>query len=365
MFWNRLANLLKIYVRYKNGDLAMRFASKLVIGGFSLLAGGSGLTWAISAELVSIELPLKLDIVAERATIYGLAAVITGTAIAILRIQYLQRKLTGILIVHRGMEGMETHHVQKALPASFRKGRLDIIELAEGHQLHNGVVVSPHRALDVINHLDQQLATRIQGRNTADTQLAYAGLAPIPLLVAAGYKMTARKPCIVLDYARAGHWHALEYEDDNEAIRVTEPNEPITSDVAIVLPLSVNIATSQLPEELTGKAYTVTLAKGARMDSLNSEDKQKRLAELIYNLLSNIQSTHPNVETIHIFLASQASFAFRFGTMITSSVMSSISVYQYNSLTHRYGWCATFQAGAGCIYQSGLYRSDNNSRHPK
>ena len=130
----------------------------------------------------------------------------------------------------------------------------------------------------------------------------------------------------------------MDDADDDEVVSVVTPSGKIEHNAAVVLPFSVEIAPCQLPDALSDKAYFINLANGARMDSLNSEDKQLRVLKSFYTLCANMKAAHPEIQTIHVYMASQASLAFRLGTMITSSVMPAMAIYQYNSHTGQYGW---------------------------
>lgn len=336
---NFLLTILRQYWKYKFRDVGMIFATLIVTSGAAILLSDN--IWNIIIALDLFYIPQEIPLKVNEYSGFGIFLIIVGLAIGIVRLIDLGKQLTGILIIHRGMEGMDTNSIQKALPKSLSKGKLEIIDLHEGHQIYQGKVSHPERALDVINNLDQQIKTRLNGRDINDVQLAYGGLAPIPLLVAAGFKITSRQNCLILDYSRTTSWHGLDDIDDMEKITIKKPTKEITDEVAIIMPFSVEITEEQLPDELIGKAYTINLQNGARPDSLNSIDKQNRVANEFYTLCANMKGKHPEINEIHLYMASQASFSFKLGTMITTSVMPKISVYQYNSTTGKYDWGVT------------------------
>jgi len=344
---NIIMSFVRQYWKYKFRDLGMSFATLLITSGASLLLLGGA--WKLLIELGWLGVQSDITFSANDYSGISTLLIIAGIAVGILRLVDIGKQLSGILIIHRGMEGMDTNSIQKALPKSFSKGKLDIIDLQEGHQLYEGKVVHPERALEVINGLNQQIKTRLNGRNISEVKLAFGGLAPIPLLVAAGYKVTSRQECITLDYSRLGSWHGLDDIDDLEEVSIIQPDCKIIDQVAIMLPFSVEISEKQLPQNLSDKAYIVRLKKGARPDSLNSTDKQKRIASELYTLCANLKAEHPALNEIHLFLASQASFAFRLGTMLTASVLPKVSIYQYDSGTGKYGWGVSIIAGKALV----------------
>jgi len=341
---NAIVGIARQYWKYKSRDIGMAFATLLVTGGMTIIL--SGALWNITIDLDRLNIPAALSFNSNEVIGFGILLVIIGTGIGILRLRDLGKTLSGILIVHNGMEGMNTSSIQNALPKSFIKGGLEIINLYQGHQLQEGEVVLPERALNVINNLDQQIDTRLNGRSISDVKLAYGGLASIPYLMVAGYKVSSRQECLVLDYSRGRGWHSLDNLDDGETLSIQDPVDEILNEVAIVMPFSVEISDEQIPVEVRGKSYRFNLEHGARPDSLNSEDKQSRIASLFYKHCANIRAKHNKLEKIHLFLASQASFAFRLGTMISMSVSPTIICYQFDAKNNRYTWGIMIQPGA-------------------
>ena len=341
---NTLIAIFRTYLKYQNRDFAMKLAFMLITSGLTLLISGQGLSLLISLDYFDVPLVINNNVPGWLAYIGGIVLTL-GCLVGVWRLLTLQKKITGMLIIHRGMEGMNTTDIRRALPASYTKGKLETIDIHEGHQLHNGKVISPDHALEVVNGIEHQIKSRLNGRDISAIQLAYGGLAPIPLLVAAGYKITSRQECLVLDYSRGNGWHGLDGVDDDEKVEISSPLTQINNVVAIVLPFSVEISTKQLPVALADYAYILKLANGARPDSLNSETKQKRIVTDIYTLCANLKASHPDINEIHIFLASQASFAFRLGSIFTSSVLPRVTVYQYDSNKGKYTWGVSMMAG--------------------
>jgi len=340
---NILFTLIRQYWKYKNSDIIIRLSIAAMFIGLSL-AMGSGI-WLSMIALNMEGVPAEFVFEPNQFAGLGALIIVIGLSLGIVRAKDLSQKLTGILLFHRGMEGMNTASVKKSLPKSFSQGKLTVIDINEGHQLYEGKVFHPEYALEAVSNIQQLIKSSLSGCDQNDIKLAYAGLAPIPILVAAGYKVTSRQECMVLDYNRAEGWHALNDIDDMEKASIRVPRGEVSDKVAVTISQSVGIALNQLSDELKDVAYEVSLENGARRDSLNSIDKQNRISEEIYNLLANLPIRHPDLEEIHIYMGVQASFAFKIGTMITSSVMKSISVYQYEPIKSQYSWGVCFSQG--------------------
>lgn len=339
---NPLLTVLRQYWKYKNRDIVMSLATFIIGVGLSLLSVKVLTSLLISFEKIPAEFTLNPNNISP---LFPMALIVTGIVIGILRIKKLDSKLTGLLMIYRGMEGMNIQNAQKALPKSFSKGNLDTIDLLYGHQQNNGRSVSPELALDIINSIDHQISSRMNFRETSEVQMAFAGLAPIPLLTALGFKVSSRQDCLILDQNRNGSWHCIDDIDDLEKLHIEHPADEITTSVSLIVPFTVDIAKESLPLEHQNTTYILRLDKGARPSSLNSEDKQKRIAGELYVFLANLRAIHPKIVDIHIYAAYQASFAFRIGTIITSSVMPSCHFYQFDGNMGKYSWGVSFSSG--------------------
>ena len=332
-----------IFLKYRNPGLTVGLAKTLIRLG-SLILVGDGVFFGIATIHygdISIELSNRLAWTCW----VGLFLLGVGIIIGLMRVVALNKKITGILIRHRGMEGMDVASADSALPKSFSNGRLDIIELFSGSQIENGKVFRPESAIKAILGIPGQLQSRLGDSSSSDVQLAYAGLAPIPLLVVAGYMVSSRQPCLVLDFIRGKGWHGLDSPDDNERLVVHAPTSDCPNEVALVCGLSVPISWAQLPESLKSSVYRIELDNGARADSLLSETKQIRLCNDMYNFLSSLRQSHKDLKVVHIFMAAQASFCFRMGTIITASVHPEVRVYQYDPGSSAYSWGVSIKNG--------------------
>jgi hypothetical protein len=341
-WFDLMMSFARQYWKYKNSDSIINaFVTFALLIGLPLVVSKSFFNLLVSFEFLGAEFAINDNEYA----LVGIGIILVSFVGIIWRVVSINKKLTGILILHRGMEGMRASNAQDALPKSFSRGKLDIVDIYESNQLSEGEVISPKHALTKIKGIDQLVSTRLQGVKPSEVQLAYAGLAPIPLLVTAGYKVSSRQNCLVLEYDRLTNWHSLDDADDQETLKISEPHEVTGHQVAIILPFSVEITEPQIPMSFAGKAYVMQLENGARVDSLNSEAKQKRIVKQFYNLCASLKAKHPSVTEIHIFMACQASFAFRLGQIITTSVMPTLLIYQYDVAKHSYSWNVKIENG--------------------
>ena len=340
---DKLLFIFRQILKYKNPDSTLSFCRLLILTGASFIGGG--VLWSVTATLQLFSVPIDISVGPADAGIWGAVLLGVGVVLGIWRIVSISKLTTGLLIIHRGMEGMEITAAKAALPRSFSNGRLDVIDVKEGYQQDRGKLHRPESALRAILDLPRQVSTRLSDQASTDLKLAYAGLAPVPLLIAAGYVISSRQQCLVMDFKRGSGWHCLDSPDDGESIDIVPPSEEGAKNIALVFSFSAAISASQIPEGFKDKTYFINLSKGARVDSLSSEDKQLRIAGEIYSFVANLKAGHPALERVHIFMAAQASFSFRLGTILTASVHPSVSAYQYDPSTGGYTWGVSIDSG--------------------
>lgn len=333
------------YMKYKNPDLMVLLSTRFLLAGITLL--GSGVIWAILIEVPAFSIPVELTATPPVANYLGALLLLVSVGLALFRLVQLSNKITGLLLFHKGMEGMEVTDAKSALPKSYSKGKLEVIHILESNQLEQGKVYRPESAIEAIKGISRDIESRLGDQGFSGVKLAYAGLAPIPLLVAAGYMVSSRQKCLVMDCNRGVGWHCLDAPDDGEKIQIIEPENPIDKDIALVMPFSVMIGKEQIPNAYKNAAYSICLENNARVDSMPSEEKQIRIVNELYSFIANLKGSHSDINNIHIFMASQASFAFRFGTVLTASVFPAVTVYQYDPSAQSYAWGVRIANGEG------------------
>lgn len=339
-----LIKFFVIFLRWKNPDIWVNAGKFFVWTGAGFLAGPRFVDLVVATfqyRDFSFELTGQNTLVET----LGIALILLGVAVVLFRLTKLEQTLSGVLVFHKGMSGMALSDAQKALPLSFKNGKLHVILIDEGHRMEGGRLAQKQAALDSINSLPIQLSSTLADAKKANVKLAYAGLAPIPFLFAAGFLFTSRQQVLYMDFTRGEGWHCLDELDDDENLEIDGQVKSDAEEIALLLPFSVDIALSQVPSSLRENWLRVDLSNRARPDSTNSEEKQKRVATAIYTLLANQKAKTPTLRRIHIFLACQASMAARLGSMMSSSVHCDVQIYQYDPSIQTYTWGVSVKCG--------------------
>lgn len=335
------------YLKYRYIDPILSFARYCI--GSGLIFFTSGGAWLFLVTIRVWNIPIEFSIGPDKPILLGSVLILFGLALGVWRIRQTTTKQSCVLIDHRGLPGMNIEDPQRSLPVKYKIGQIQRISLFNENDIDHGETISPDKSLKAILALRSHLRQNCEGREVGSQKLAYAGLAPIPLMAVAGYFVSCRQNCLIMDYDRMENgWHTLDAKDDNEQF-FTEKKVDSTdsSEVAIILPHTVEISIKAV-ETSVGiiPQYWIKLENGARADSLKSEAKQKRLTLEIYNLLASLRNDFPNLTKVHLFLATQASSAFRIGQFITPSVHPPTVIWQFNAKTNSYDWGVCIEAGS-------------------
>lgn len=309
----------------------------IVIGGSMLTAGPLTLYAVLKIEGI----PAWLEFGPQTSAGIGVFVLIVGVVMVVWRAQTLTKKPVGVVILHRCMAGMHTTDPSAGLPPKMKVGHLLRINQDDQDFQRNGVTIDPAGLLQKASNLSEHLRVTTTGHGSLP--VAYAGLAPVPLLVTAGYKLTNRQEILILDYDRDAGWHLLDSLDDGKSLNIAPPNGAISTDVAIAVSVSAPISPNDIPDHLRDVCFTVVLDGGPNRDSASSVVKQQRLCRELYDLLAQIRAEYPELQVVHVFLAAQASLAFRIGQTITQSVHPPVRIYQFEN--RRYTWSVQIEPG--------------------
>ncbi|MBT6502004.1 MAG: SAVED domain-containing protein [Deltaproteobacteria bacterium] len=185
--------------------------------------------------------------------------------------------------------------------------------------------------------------------NIAAPVTVFAGLAPVPLLYAAGVRLSTRQNLRVMDYNRFEQkWHMLDDCDDGERVVVNYPENFIGEDVAIAMTFTVSIAESQLPSSLTDKTIWIRLdGRGPRADAFSSEEKMKSALRTVHDLIRNLRSRegYEKIEKVHLFIAAQASTVVKLGSEYQSNIYPEIRIYHFQGAEGKYSWAISIRNG--------------------
>lgn len=329
-FWNQ-------WLKYRYVDPIVGFARLLVTLGVGLMAPG-GLWWlAVALEIKSLSLPtsLTLSIGPETVTYTGLILLAVGVFLGIWGVHRVRKARSSCLLYLRGLAGMDDQPPTNDLPPKYRYGEVTHLTLDTHNQL-------TERALEHIEMFGKMLDEKVLSMNLEAPVTVFAGLAPVPLLYAAGVRLSTRKNLLVMDYDRFEQkWHMLDNRDDGERVEISYPNGKIDADIAIVMPFTIAIADSQIPSPLNDTTIWIRLdGAGPRTDAFSSAEKMRHVLRTVHDVIRNLRSREgcERVERVHLFLAAQASTVFKLGTEYQSNAYPEMRIYHFQGGDGKYTW---------------------------
>ena len=336
-FWNQ-------WLKYRNVDPVVGFGRLLVLVGVGLMAPG-GVWWlALALEIKLVELPASFTIKfgPETITYTGLFITTVGILIGIWGIRHIKKKRTSCLIYMRGLPGMNDEPPTNDLPPKYRHGEvthlsMDILNTPKENSIEN------------IELFRKTFDEKIMSMNIEAPVTIFAGLAQVPLLYAAGVRLSTRQNLFVMDYNRfEKKWHMLDDLDDNERITAVYPDNTPDEDVAIAMPFTISMTQEQIPTFLKDKTIWLTLdGQGPRTDAFSSEEKMKHTLRAVHDLIRNLRNKdgYANIKRIHLFIAAQASTVFKLGTNYQTNAYPETCVYHFQGGEGKYTWGISIKDG--------------------
>lgn len=336
-FWNQ-------WLKYRNVDPVVSFARLLVGLGVGLIAPG-GVWWLMVAlEIKHVNLPVSLTFSfgPETVTYTGFILLAIGVFLGIWGVRRVRKTRSSCLIYLRGMPGMHDQPPIEDLPPRYRFGEVTHLSIDS----HNR---RPQDVLQDIDVLRKMLDDKIFSMNIDAPAIIFAGLAPVPLLYAAGVSLLTRSNLKVMDYNRFEQkWHILDELDDGQHLKIVYPECPIDNEIAIAISFTLSINQCQISPNLRNKTIWVYLNESAPMaDALSSEEKLKRVLRTLHDMIRNLRSRdgYENVQKVHLFVAAQASTVFKLGTEYQANIYPDIRMYHFNGGEGKYTWGISVKNG--------------------
>jgi hypothetical protein len=190
----------------------------------------------------------------------------------------------------------------------------------------------------------QKVLNRIGG--SSDVDLAFLGLAHIPLMVLLGFQLANKASAMFFEWNQ----NELLWEEIEDSIVENQPllldksihkqDTQITKDVIIKIGVTYPIEDWQLSglnlENLN--SYYLHLEVPER-NAVTNVKQLNQYQQKFRGLLDEINQTYPLLERVHLFYSGQPSLAYRLGSAITSRMDKEMWVYNYiASSSPKYPW---------------------------
>lgn len=241
-----------------------------------------------------------------------------------------------IKIRHMGLIDHSIGDIKDNLPRKLKriKAQPFDIEFDKSNKTLN--INELQQQLDQICRLPQFIKDSGRSLNNGKKHLVYGAVAPVPMLAAAGHLVSNMQNVNIADWDRVKKkWHFNDELDDKEKLNFEDlsqrDNDATSVNIAISLslPLRLNNIETEFPDSAL---YKVTFESGDYgYDKISSEVKQERLVNDILEFINiEIIPNYPNLEQLNFFVAAQASFVFRLGSVLNQGHLSKIVFYHFN-----------------------------------
>lgn len=249
---------------------------------------------------------------------------------------------TLIAIRHQSMEQIPARAIQAALPQELRNCIYREFVVDQCDLFQSGRLSDPGEAVRRQRDLEMRVAALLAEHPEA--QLAYYGIAHIPLLFLAGLTLSNRRAVMLFEsdrYTRG--WDLLQRGGAASELHVTGLPAHVDrrpSDVVVRISISYQITEEAVTEVIRDPLASVELALAQpRLDALTSEAQLWAYARAFRCMMDQIHQCLPLAACIHIFYAGPPMLAFACGQQVSKTIHPRLIVYNYFGRDlPRYSW---------------------------
>lgn len=241
-----------------------------------------------------------------------------------------------IAVRHMGLVDHGIDDIQNYLPKTLKRIRSQAFSILHVNSHQTNDMGELEAQLQNIHRLPQYIQDSGNTLNNAKKHILYGGVAPVPMVAAAGHIISNMQNVYVGDWDREKKkWHFNNEFDDGELLKFEEVDSKgyEATALTIAISLSIPIRKNVIQDEFSENALIeVTYALGNyKYDNASSSEKQERLAKSILEFInSNIIPNYPNLEKLDILITAQASLVFRIGSVLNQGHLPKIVFHHFN-----------------------------------
>jgi nucleoside phosphorylase len=256
-----------------------------------------------------------------------------------------------LIAIHHLSLNQRTSIVSCMRSTPMQGQNLDVQELLidQTDLYENGRLVDPVDALQRQRDLIHRVNHFIDRYPNA--QIAYLGLAHIPLVFHAGYEINRCAIRLLTTNRQTGEWIPLLPDAEHESeLCIQEAPSNISDEVGdVVVRMSISYRISR--QQINGivkeplASFHLSLSK-PRPDAIISEKQVNDCARAFHQLLVDINAHFPKTRRIHLFIAAPPTVVFRCGQQVSKTVDPDILVYNFSNKDQpNYGWAVNVATG--------------------
>jgi hypothetical protein len=240
------------------------------------------------------------------------------------------RKL--IAIRHQSMEQIPANAIRAWLPADVRDCEYIEISIDQCDLFHNGRLTDPYAAARRQHDLEERVAALLV--QYPDAQIAYYGIAHIPLLFLAGYTLSNRRAIMLFEndrYTRS--WDLLQRMGATPQLHLSGLPADIErrqGDVVVRISISYRVTEDAVAEVIPEPLAWIELGLDQpQLDAVTSEPQLWAYTRAFREMMDQIHHYLPRATGIHIFYAGPPALAFACGQHVSKTIHPRLVIYNF------------------------------------
>ena len=321
-----------------------RWVVKAFIGsGFTLIVSGlTGISWYVA---------LFLNIVKEESekqlgTDYGIGTIewITffiglGFVVIGLIIYYMNKRLDLkqqvtphllIAIIHKSIDEFMIPELKQINNGKYQDYQIQTIEIDQTKTYTNGNLEYPDYSVFEQEGIITKIKTLVD--SNPNNEIAYFGLAHIPLLFYLGIQVADKFKITFFEYNRTTfQWDILDNGNSNlNVIRDSKIEKNDSSNAIVMIEISYPIRNELAYEVVPDYKISFNISSdNIGIDSISNFTDISKISLEFRKTIDTIIKNHPNIETVHVFYAGPPSLAVNLARKISRRTDPKFIVYNY------------------------------------
>jgi transcriptional regulator with XRE-family HTH domain len=255
---------------------------------------------------------------------------------------------TLIAIRHQSMEQIPARAILESLPSELRECACIEIVIDQCDLFHNGRLIDPYQAARRQQDVEMRVAALLAQHPEA--QLAYFGIAHIPLLFLAGYTLSNRRAVLLFEYDRyARVWDLLQRIATTPPLHLSGLPADIErgqGDVVVRISISYRVTEDTVAEVIPEPLASIELGLDQpHLDAVTSEPQLWAYTRAFREMMDQIHQYLPRATGIHIFYAGPPALAFACGQQVSKTIHPRLVIYNFFGRDQpRYSWGLDFMS---------------------
>ncbi len=243
-----------------------------------------------------------------------------------------QVEKTLVVICHQSLEPLLPQNIRASLPPVLQTASVREILVDQTDLFVNGRLIDPMGAARRQSDLAKRLLTEVE--TYPDVEIAYFGIAHIPLLFLAGYHLSSKQFLRFFEHDRhARTWKELDAEENFPVLTLAGmPPAPLADRGEVIVRVSISylVTSDAIAGLIANPIASLHLAIDLpKIDAVTSAAQLKNYSVQFRAMLDEIHNKLPNTQCIHLFYSGPASLAVNFGQQISRTIHPPIIAYNY------------------------------------